>query len=594
VTARAATVLLPAALLAAAAWTSGGYFPRTWGALLLVAAIAVAAVGLLSPRLRAGRLAWLPVAGLLALAAWQLASRAWAVAPDAAVLEAERTLVYAAAAAALLLLVPRERAGALVAAVLLGTATATVGGLLEHVLSPGAPTDRLEQPVGYPNASGILATTALLLGLGLAAHDDRLRRALGALAVPPAAAALYLSLSRGSVLVAALGVVVLALTARSSAGLARLALPLAVAAAAVAFAAGPGSFEEPRATGAELASLLAVGLLALCSGALALLAPRLRLPAVPRRVALALAIGAVLSVVAAVVVVGAREVRQIRSVPAAQQGAPDRLLSTSTSSRAEYWDVAASMASREPLVGEGAGSFERVWVRERPALLFVRDAHNLYLETLAEVGPVGLALLLVALVAPLAAARHALPSTAGRAAFAAYVALLAHAVLDWDWELPAVALCTIGLGVALLRLGGGETSRPLSRRASAGLLAGAAALATVAIVAHAGNGAAAEANDALDRGDAAVARREAERARRFTPWAAEPWQLLGEAELAAGRTDLARAHLRRAVREDPASWRAWLALVFAAEGDEQARALARARALNPLAPELDAVASAYP
>jgi Flp pilus assembly protein TadD len=74
------------------------------------------------------------------------------------------------------------------------------------------------------------------------------------------------------------------------------------------------------------------------------------------------------------------------------------------------------------------------------------------------------------------------------------------------------------------------------------------------------------------------------------PWAAEPWQLLGEAELAAGHLDRARQHIRRATREDPGSWSAWLALAQAAEGPERRLALGRARALNPLAPEIGAIA----
>ena len=58
------------------------------------------------------------------------------------------------------------------------------------------------------------------------------------------------------------------------------------------------------------------------------------------------------------------------------------------------------MVEREPLLGEGAGSFSRTWLRERPVANEARDAHNLYLETLAELGPIGLVLLLLVLVTP--------------------------------------------------------------------------------------------------------------------------------------------------------------------------------------------------
>ena len=55
--------------------------------------------------------------------------------------------------------------------------------------------------------------------------------------------------------------------------------------------------------------------------------------------------------------------------------------------RGDWWRVAATMVADEPLLGTGAGSFEAHWFRERPLAFHARDAHNLYLETLAELGP---------------------------------------------------------------------------------------------------------------------------------------------------------------------------------------------------------------
>ena len=266
---------------------------------------------------------------------------------------------------------------------------------------------------------------------------------------------------------------------------------------------------------------------------------------------------------------------------------PDRLFSTSTSSRGDYWNVAIAMAEDAPVVGAGAGGFERTWLRERPALLYVRDAHNLYLETLAELGVVGLALLLIALLTPLLGLTRVVRAPAGRAALAAYVALLAHAILDWDWELPAVTLCTILLGVALVRMGSlGEAPRA-SARTTTGLLAAAAVLGVVAVVAHVGNGAAAAAQDALDRGDAAAARREADRG--------APVRALVRGAVAAPRRGRSRAGAARGRtarppacdRRGPGAWYAWFELAVASDGAARANALARARMLNPLAPELD-------
>ena len=393
---RVLTAAVPAAAVVAVSWSSGGCFPRTWGAILLAEAIALAAVAILATRVEVGPREVIVVAALVGLAVWQLVSRAWAVAPDATILEAERTLLYAGAAASAFLAVTRDRSEELVAGVLAGAGVATLGGLAEHVLGSGTAGERLELPIGYANAAGILAATTLLLGLGLSCDVTGRRRGLAASLCPPAAAALYLSLSRGSLVAAAIGLAVLVVTARSTVRLARLGIVTVPAALAFVLAARVGRFDDTGATAAEVGSLLALALLCLVAALLAAKPPRMSVPHVSRRAAIMLAaVGGVL-VVVGITVTGVREVRNGRSAPASQQGAPDRLLSTSTSFRSDYWDVAVAMARDAPLVGEGAGGFERTWLRERPALLYVRDAHNLYLETLAEIGVVGLVLLLTA------------------------------------------------------------------------------------------------------------------------------------------------------------------------------------------------------
>jgi hypothetical protein len=595
---RALTALVPSAVLVGVAWSSGGYFARTWGALLLLVAIGLAAVGILQTSVELESRAVVVAGALVALAAWQLVTTAWAVAPDEPVLEAERTLVYAGAATLAFLTVSRARAPDLVVSVLLGAGAATAGGLLQHGLGSGEPDDRLALPVGYANAAGILAATALVLGLGLATSASALRRAVGGAFAVPAAAGLALSLSRGSILAAALGVLVLCIAIASLRGLAAtglVALPAAGAVAAVSLGGGLG---DRGAAPRELLALLAVAGLSLIGAGLAVrVSPARRADSgsthrPPR--ARALVVGACAFGAVALLAAAVYEVAQSRSGPTTLESPPNRLLSTSTSSRGDYWLVAARMVEDDPLGGGGAGGFTRVWLRERPTLLFVRDAHNLYLETLAELGPVGLGLLLVALVTPLLRAPRVTRSAAGRGAIAAYVALVAHASLDWDWELPAVTLCTVLLAVALVRLGGTVVPRALATTGRVALLACATLLAALAVVVHAGNGATADANDLLDRGRATQARDAAERARRYRPWAAEPWQLLGEAELAEGQAAAAREHLRRATREDAGSWSAWLSLGLSSSGRERMQALARARALNPLAPEVEALADANP
>jgi O-antigen ligase len=113
-----------------------------------------------------------------------------------------------------------------------------------------------------------------------------------------------------------------------------------------------------------------------------------------------------------------------------------------------YWHVAWEDVASAPLVGQGAGTYHLSWLERQPIADAVRDAHSLYLETLAELGLVGLALVLLALAPPLVAALRDPPPAP--AAAGAYVTFCVHAGLDWDWELPAVTVAGLLCGCALL------------------------------------------------------------------------------------------------------------------------------------------------
>lgn len=115
--------------------------------------------------------------------------------------------------------------------------------------------------------------------------------------------------------------------------------------------------------------------------------------------------------------------------------------------RAWYWHVAWHEAASAPVVGRGAGTFELAWLEQQPIESPVRDAHSLYLESLAELGLVGLALVVLALAPPLVIALRA---SASPAAAGGYVAFCFHAGLDWDWELPAVTVAGLLCGCVLL------------------------------------------------------------------------------------------------------------------------------------------------
>jgi O-antigen ligase len=132
-----------------------------------------------------------------------------------------------------------------------------------------------------------------------------------------------------------------------------------------------------------------------------------------------------------------------------------RLASTG-SNRYEYWKVALDTFAEHPLAGVGSGGFATEWLTHRPIDEVVRDAHSLYLETLAELGLVGLLALALALGGVVACARAAYRADPALAAgpCAALFAYALHAGIDWDWELPALTLVAIALaGVLLSRAG---------------------------------------------------------------------------------------------------------------------------------------------
>jgi tetratricopeptide (TPR) repeat protein len=246
--------------------------------------------------------------------------------------------------------------------------------------------------------------------------------------------------------------------------------------------------------------------------------------------------------------------------------------------RAAYWGTTAEAIAERPLLGGGSGAWVRDWLAHRDELVPARDAHSLYLETLAELGPLGLALVVVALLAPLVAAPRARTAPHVPVAGGAYAAFVLHAGVDWDLELPAVALAGLACGAFLL---GAEPAprRPLPRRPAFAVL-GAAGLA--AAVGLAGNSFVSGAAGALRGGDYARAEERAATATRLAPWSSEAWRLRGEAQRALGDSAAAAASFREGLERDAGDVELWLALARVEEGEGRRRALERVRRLNPL------------
>ena len=448
---------------AAVGFASGGYFPvgRLCAALaaLVLAAVAAVAAPHALPRTVPGRVAVAALAGLLA---WTLVSRAWAPLAGPAIADAQRLVLYLATLVAAAALLRDGRARAAEPALAAGAVAVLVYGLSERLL-PGlidledsrSALGRLEQPLTYWNAMGALAAMALVLLARLTGDPSRPRavRAVAAALAAPSGAALVLAFSRGAIAAAVIGLAALVALAPTRAQLRAAAIATAAAAASGALAAAlPAVRTLEGARTAEglvlLAGLLAVG------GAAALAAARAREDG-PARPAVRPAWIAAGVVVACALVIGAAAVESGPRAGSPQDGATAARLGSAESNRYAYWRVALDGFAARPLQGHGAGSFGVLWLRDRTVPEVVRDAHSLWLETAAELGLVGLALL-AALVGGVAVAaararRRAPAAVAGPAA--ALAVWTAHSAIDWDWELPGgatlTALVLAGLVLAL-------------------------------------------------------------------------------------------------------------------------------------------------
>ncbi|MGZ6725519.1 MAG: O-antigen ligase family protein, partial [Solirubrobacteraceae bacterium] len=272
--------------------------------------------------------------------------------------------------------------------------------------------------------------------------------------------------------------------------------------------------------------------------------------------------------------------------PVVSKNLNTRLFSLSSNGRTAMWHQAWRDYREHPVLGSGAGTFEIWYLQHRTGDLKVRDAHSLYLEMLAEVGPIGLALLLIALATPLVAAvrrrRHPLvPIACG-----AYIAFIVHAGVDWDWEMSAVTAVGLLCGLALLiadRAGSRLSPLIRARYAFAGAAVAVALFSSVGLL---GNIPASHAARAIEAGDWSRAGAEARKEIRWAPWAADGWRRLGQAELGSNRRAAAVRHLRKAIRLDPQNWDRWFDLALATTGAAQRRALERALELNPRSPEI--------
>jgi O-antigen ligase len=510
--------VVAAALILLLGFDQGGYAPASWVWSAVLLAIVAGALGSGRPS-RPAPLEWVFVAVLGGLLAWTLFSALWSLDPTGSLLDAQRLLLYLATVATLVLLARPAAREAILLGVLGGIAVLCLAGLGDAVVG--------DDPVGAVTADP--------------GSEDRLSEPVG--------------YANALALLAATGILLALGLARARAGAVRLAclvlVPAFLATLFLTYSRG--------------------GWLALVAGFIAAVA--ISLHRIDRRLAVPL----VALILVAFAVAGIAVARSFDAPTATPAGGAARLSTLSGSSRGDYWRVVWRDVQDHPALGSGAGSYGRYWLRERPVPQPARDAHSLFLETLAELGPFGLGLLLVAFGAPLLAAWRTRRDALTPPAVGAVVAYGIHAAQDWDWELPAATIPALACAVTLL-LATRRDETTIGRGTRTAGAALASLLAVFTLAAYAGNRELALAENGSEPS--------ARRAARLQPWSAQPLRVRGELQLARGDVRGARMTFLEALERDDADWELWLDLALATEGSERERALARASALNPRAPEL--------
>jgi hypothetical protein len=573
------------------------------------------------PRRAPGPLAWAALGLFVAFAGWTALSLGWTESQDKTFAEVARVASYLGVFV-LAIFVQAEggahRMGGAVASAIVLVAAVAVLSRLHPSWFPAADEtaafltsgrERLSYPLHYWNALAALVAMGLPLALHLATGARSvLARGLAGAAIPLLGLTIFLTLSRTGMAAAALALIVfLAFSSDRLPRFAGLAVTGAGAAALVLFASQRDALQDgltnavARQQGDELLAILILVCLVVClaqAGVSTLLLDRNRRPAWTRmrpQTALGLTVGCLLVALVAAIALDGPSRASDGWEEFKHGGRPgdgtSRLTSTAGQSRYQFWSAAVDQNASEPLTGTGAGTFEFWWTRNGDLAEIVRDAHNLYLQTLGELGIVGLALLAALFLTILGGGvRNLLRAGEQRpalaAALAGCVAFMLASAFDWNWQMPVLPTALFLLAASLLV----EPSEgaPLGRSALP-VRAGVAIVSMAAIIAiaiplgteHLLRQSEAEARE----GDLPAALEDARAAAAVQPGAAAP--RLQQALLleAGGELEAAATAARAATEREATNWRTWLirARIEAERGraEESVEHYRRARALNP-------------
>jgi hypothetical protein len=482
-------------------------------------------------------------------------------------------------------------------------------------------TARLGYPFDYADGVGEYAALGLPLVLYMATNGRSLvGRAVATGALMPILLCLAMTVSRGGILAAFVGVI--AFFALVPDRIPRLPT-FVIAAGGIAVlmvgllhraALRDSTAVAPAAERHSMLALICVVVVAtVLVQALALLVMRrVARPAwlhVSRRGA-QLFTGAIVAAVIAVVIVGFASGTVSHGwhdfklwQPQAHSNQYLRLVSLAGSHRYQYWQVAWKAFTSSPVHGIGPGTFQFYWFQHTTHAEYIQNAHSLWFETLAETGIIGGLLIVgffgVAVIGGIArclraAATHrALIATAT----AGVIAFCAAASFDWIWQIGVVPMVAMLLVAVTVMPESARVWQPgaSGRRASyrAGRLLGlrlalgvGSVLAVILIAIPLASTVAVRASQAaVAKGELAKALTDANTAHAIEPGAASPY--LQRALVLESANDIsgASAAIGAALAREPTDYKLWIiALRLATEADHPRQALAdyqNAHALYP-------------
>jgi O-antigen ligase len=615
----AALLLLPAALLAYFAFNSGGFYPAPPAYVAIVLCVVLLVRASIADHPFEG-FSWqlALAAGAMSLyALLTLLSASWSHAPGRALVEFDLPLVYLLAMV-LFGSIPRTRARlewmlrALAVAIVVVCTCALITRVLPHIwpTSSDVANNRLGYPVTYWNVLGLLAALGIVLCVHISSDTNEPRggRVAAAAATPALATTLYFTFSRGAIATGVIALVTFVLLGRPRLLVSALiaAVPATAIALKVAYDANllatPTPTTAPAVAQGHHVAIAVIGCVAGAAVVRALLLwlderlVRVKLPdQVRRRVVRYGWLGLATAVVATTVALSGTITHQYdRFVHSSLGNTSDlraRLTDPGNNGRIDMWTVAWRQSKSAPAVGQGAGTFQNSWAQYRPTGDIVRDAHSIYMETLDELGIVGLLLLLAVILTVLVrtAMRARGPSRSLYAAvFAVLLAWAIHAAIDWDWEMPVVTLIFFALGGFVLAapqehsapvVGAGPRLRTLT-----GL--GCVLLAVTPAYVWLSQRRLDDAVHAFALGNCQAASHSALSSISILGARAEPYEILSYCDIRRGMPRLAIDAIDKAISLDPKNWnyRYDLAVIRAAAGLDPRTAARQALQLNPRDP----------